>query len=286
MNRFLILLLLSFAFLACSENDHYLKSGSLQEEFEPVPSIAGNWEDESVEIEVPRTRQALAPSEFESTPRKLIRTGSMHCEVGSLDTAREQLLALLEGYQGYVSSENASSRYRDDQSYTLRVPEAKFDNFVIAVEGISMEVISRNISVTDVTDQYVDIAARLSTKRALHKRYTELLSRAKNVKEVIEVERELAKVLADIESSEARLKSLGDRANYATLTLSFSTEVEPSAQAGFFSELGESIEAGWSGMKMAVLLGATLWPLALFALLLVFGLRWFFMKRRAQRPSA
>jgi len=219
-------------------------------------------------------------SKASSIPRKLIRNGSMHCKVGSIDSARTQLLAILEGYQGYVSSESAHSNYQSEMNYTLRVPEAKFDNFIIAVEGISTEVFSRNINVNDVTDQYVDIAARLSTKRALHKRYTQLLSRAKNVEEVINVERELSKVLADIESSEARLKSLGDRASYATLQLSFSTEVEPIAQAGFFSELGGSFANGWSGVKMAIILGATLWPLLIIGLLLTFGIRWIVNRRK------
>jgi hypothetical protein len=277
MNRILLFLSLSLTIIACSNADHYEGSTAAKTMVDSSPAL---------EVEVPRTQEPGAPSTFEATPRKLIRTGSMHCEVGSLDTAREQLLALLEGYQGYVSSENASSRYRDDLRYTLRVPEAKFDNFVIAVEGISKEVISRNISVTDVTDQYVDIAARLSTKRALHKRYTQLLAKAKNVKEVIEVERELATVLADIESAEARLKSLGNRANYATLDLSFSTEAEPVAQAGFFSELSESFSNGWEGVKIAVLLGATLWPLALFGILLAVGVRWFIRNRSAKLASA
>ena len=288
MNRIFLFLIASFSILACNDAGRYESMPATKDEADFMAVQTAGYATTAIDgfevteggdytvstLENLHPPRSQAPSTSTSVARKLIRSGSMHSRVNSLDSARIELLSLLESAEGYISSESASSNYLQNLTFTLRIPEGKFDSFIFGVEGISSEVLSRNINVNDVTDQYVDIAARLSTKRALHTRYTQLLSKAKNVKEVIEVERELAKVLADIESSEARLKSLGDKAAYATLQLSFSTEVEPTAQAGFWSDLGDSLSAGWSGVKMAVLLGATLWPLALFGLALFFGIRW------------
>ncbi len=311
MNRILLFLFASLLFLACNDGGRYesvpsMKDGGAsdftqtQRSAAPVSeqsfgfdvsqggdyTVNGMVEAEAADFVAVRTgdsRGAQGPAKNVIVPRKLIRKGSMHCRVNSLDSVRGQLLTILKSVDGYVSSESASSNINQNLSFTLRIPEDNFDGFIFGIEGISKEVLSRNISVNDVTDQYVDIAARLSTKRALHARYTQLLSKAKNVKEVIEVERELAKVLADIESSEVRLKSLGDRASYATLNLSFSIEKEPVTQATFFSDFGDSLSAGWTGAKMAVLLGATLWPLLLFGLMLFFGIRWFLNRRTARQ---
>ncbi|MFK8056246.1 MAG: DUF4349 domain-containing protein [Saprospiraceae bacterium] len=283
MTRILLFILVSLPFFACSESSHY-ESPSLTKD-QAGYTVAEAIEVEQVNYNDRISANSIEPEAPQKETRKLIRNGSMHCQVSSIDSSRTQLLALLEGYNGYVSSESASSNYRNDLTYTLRVPEAKFDKFILAVEAISTEVLSRNVNVKDVTEQYVDIAARLSTKRALHARYTQLLSRAKNVEEVINVERELSKVLADIESSEARLKSLGDRASYATLQLSFSIEVEPVVQASFFNDLGDSFVSGWRGVKAAILLGATLWPLLLFGCLCFFGLRWAINRRKASRVT-
>jgi len=281
MYRFLILFS-SIVFISCSEAGTF--ESASPSDFDVIEG--GDYTVASADFVGVKTGDRKTTTTDPSASRKLIRNGSMHCQVGSLDSARTQLLALLEGYKGYVASENASSNYSRELTYTMRVPEDKFDNFILAVESISSEVLSRNLNVRDVTDQYVDIAARLSTKRALHQRYTELLSRAENVEEVINVERELSKVLADIESSEARLKSLSDQASYATLSLSLTTAYEPVAQAGFLSQLGESFAAGWSGVKMAVLVGAALWPLFLRAVLIFFGFRWVINRRKKQTVAA
>jgi len=286
MYRIFILLLSVFVFISCSEAGHFENAPSVESTSGFDVTEGGGYTVSSADFTAVKNAD-LSQDPLRSAPlRKLIRNGSMHCQVGSLDSARTQLLALLEGYRGYVSSENVSSNYSSELTYTMRVPEDTFDNFILAVEAISSKVLSRNINVRDVTDQYVDIAARLSTKRALHKRYTQLLSKAKNVEEVINVERELSKVLADIEASEARLKSLGDQASYATLTLSLSTASEPIAQASFFSDLGDSFSAGWSGVKMAVLIGTALWPLLLVAGILFFGVRWGINRRKQNQAAA
>lgn len=113
---------------------------------------------------------------------------------------------------GYLSQ-------KSDREITIRVPRARFDEALKKVEA-SGDVVHRDISARDVTDEFVDLDARLRNARAMRDRLQQLLAKAA-VKEALEIEKELGRITGDIESMEGKLKLLSDRISFATITVSF-----------------------------------------------------------------
>jgi hypothetical protein len=108
---------------------------------------------------------------------------------------------------------------RADHQITVRVPRARFDDVLKACEALG-DVVHRDVSAEDVTDQYVELETRLRNARAMRDRLVQLLERAP-VKEAIEIEKELGRVTGDIESMEGKLKLLRDKVAYSTITVVF-----------------------------------------------------------------
>ncbi len=109
---------------------------------------------------------------------------------------------------------------RDDQSITVRVPAAVFDEAVKRIEGVG-DMLHRNVTAEDVTEEFRDLEIRLKSARAVQARLTELLAKAVKVEESIAIERELDRVSGEIERVEGRIKFLKDRAAFSTITVRF-----------------------------------------------------------------
>ncbi len=113
---------------------------------------------------------------------------------------------------GYLSS-------RQDTEIVVRVPRDRFDDVIAKIEKLG-DVTHRDIKAQDVTDEFVDIAARLKNAYAMRDRLTDLLSRAAS-KDALDIEKELGRVTEDIERMEGRLKLLRDQIAFSTITVSF-----------------------------------------------------------------
>ena len=109
---------------------------------------------------------------------------------------------------------------RTDNEITIRIPVERFDEATKRISGQG-DVLTRNVQVEDVTEQYLDVSLRLKNARQVRERIAQLLANAKTVEESLEVERELNRLSGEIERLEGRLKYLGDRARYSTITVTF-----------------------------------------------------------------
>ena len=118
---------------------------------------------------------------------------------------------------------------RDDRSVTIRVPAAAFEDAVKRIEAVG-DMLHRNVSAEDVTEEFRDLEVRLRSARAVQTRLTELLTKAAKVEESIAIERELDRVTGEIERIEGRIKFLRDRAAFSTITVRF--EPKASEQVG------------------------------------------------------
>lgn len=108
---------------------------------------------------------------------------------------------------------------RGDNKITVRIPRAKFEPTLAAIEKIG-DVLHRDVTAEDVTDQYVDLEIRIKNSRAMQTRLKQLLEKAA-VKEAIDIERELARVTQELELMEGKLKLIKDKIAYSTITVVF-----------------------------------------------------------------
>ena len=108
---------------------------------------------------------------------------------------------------------------------TLRVPAERFGAFMAQAAKLG-RVMSQKVEAKDVGEEWVDLEARLRTKRQEEERLLELLRRVGAVNDLLEVEKELSRVRGEIEQAQGRLRYLGNQVALSTV------HVELSAPAG------------------------------------------------------
>jgi hypothetical protein len=155
--------------------------------------------------------------------RQVIRTGNVALTVENFSDAKRNLTAAVQSRDGFVSDSRRQRRSVDGESYvvgsvTVRVPAAQFGATMdrIEAEGTVRQSSTR---ARDVTDQLVDIEARLQNLRAERDRLRTLYDRANDTEDVLAVQRELSATQERIERLEARQQSLQRQVAYATITV-------------------------------------------------------------------
>lgn len=227
--RLLSVLFLVLGLIACSDNQKVLPAP--QEEsvsgllngfsysgvgddidyaFDPVGNTTG-W--------MPPKIRVVEESD-DSQDQKIIKTADLAFETEDIDTVYNRVMGLVEQYKGFVQSDNSGKNYGNIfRTMVVRIPSENFQPFVDAVSDGIEYFDRKDISRQDVTEEFVDLEARLRAKNELEKRYLELLTQAKNVKEMLDIERELSKIREEIEAKEGRLNYLKDRVSISTVQI-------------------------------------------------------------------
>ncbi|MFZ6053268.1 DUF4349 domain-containing protein [Halocola ammonii] len=135
--------------------------------------------------------QPQKPEAQPETDRKLTKEGYVEFETGDLTAARETVMEAVKKHNGYVSSDQEfKQRGRIKNELVLRVPADNFVNLLSdATQGVD-KFDRKEIEVKDVTEEFLDVEARLKTKKELENRYLALLEKANNVSEILEIERD------------------------------------------------------------------------------------------------
>ncbi|HZO13810.1 MAG TPA: DUF4349 domain-containing protein [Polyangiaceae bacterium] len=109
---------------------------------------------------------------------------------------------------------------RDQQGIVVRVPADKYRDALAVIAKLG-DVLHREETVEDVTEQFYDLQARLRNARVVRDRMEQLLKQAQNVNDALQVERELARVTTEIEVIEGKLKLLRELISFSTITVLF-----------------------------------------------------------------
>ena len=118
---------------------------------------------------------------------KMIYTAELEMETTEFDAVTESLVALVTEMGGYFESRNLTDYGYRYGYYTVRVPAEKYVEFMDRVSELCL-VVSTYDTADDVSEQYYDIEARLTTQRTKLARLQELLSQAKNMEDIITIE--------------------------------------------------------------------------------------------------
>jgi len=214
-----------------------------------------------------------------SINRKLVRRGNLELEVEDVERLVGTIDSLALSWGGFVADaqvhQNADGHHR--ASVTLRVPEAEFSAALSALKGLGT-VRGHAVTSEDVTKAYFDLETRLAVMRQTEARLRELLvSNTGKLSEVLQVERELSRVIGQIESMEGEKRYYDRQVSLSTITL---TLYEPQALVRA-SALDPLRRAFMNAVGMFVTSLATLIQLIVVALpwLLVVFLGWAGMKR-------
>lgn len=156
--------------------------------------------------------------------RMLVWKGSLGLEVRNLTTAVKEVERIVAAQGAQVESRMSgetpwSSSGSKCASFTIRVPSPALHETMAQLKSLG-HVVREEVSAEDVTAECIDVQARLQNKIVLRDRLKQLLERATNVGDVLAIEKELARVQAEIDSLDGRLKTLTDKVGMATLEVS------------------------------------------------------------------
>jgi hypothetical protein len=261
----------------------------------PPPVVAeGGTGSAAIAIDEPvgnaDVHQVTADKPAAGIEKKIIKTGDISFETGDVAATRKQILASLKKNGGYVEEDNQTDNGDDNRKefvLNVKIPAANFDTFLGSVSSTATKIDSKNISIKDVTTEFIDTKTRLENKKLLETRYLELLKRATKISEMLEIENKLADIRSDIESTQGQFNYLNKQVAYSSLSITFYTtqpaQVETSV--GFWYRLKESFSDGYALLQSLFFGVLSLWPywFVLFGFYLLIK-RW--RKRRKAAKAA
>jgi len=163
------------------------------------------------EEEVVVTTKGLGLDEDQqwATDRMIVRTGDMTLVVENVSFAIERITGMADGFDGYVVS---SRMWKEGErlvgNIALRVPAEYFDNTMRALRELAVDVTFESTSSKDVTEEYVDLSAKLENLEATERQLLVIMEKAETVEDILDVQRELSRTRDEIERTKARMQYL------------------------------------------------------------------------------
>ncbi|MEO1438212.1 MAG: DUF4349 domain-containing protein [Bacteroidota bacterium] len=221
----------------------------------------------------PQLEQSIEDSEEQTIQRKLIKEGRVDFETNNLEDTRKKIYTAVESYKGYVASDE-EYKYTGQISNTIvvRVPAEHFDQLLAEATAGASKLDNKSINIQDVTEEFLDVEARLKTKKELEARYLELLQQAKTVSEMLEIEQQIGQLRSDIESVEGRLTYLRNKVSLATLTISFYERVPK--ESGFSQKFQQGFRNGWENLVLFGVVLVNVWPFIVLGVAFLIGWRY------------
>ena len=225
--KFLIPLLLVLALTLTGACASAMPSPSMPE---PSEKWAGDATEKYVEEQGYPGREIPVDLNVE---RKIVKSGRISLEVESVVTAMGEIASIADELGGYVVS---SDKYETDEgpsaNMNIRIPVEKFDQAFDRLRQLAIDVPHESTDSMDVTEEYVDLQARLHNLQATESQYLALLEKAESVEDTIQIWRELSNIREQIEQIEGRMKYLERTSDMSFIHISLS---EPGALAGPWS---------------------------------------------------
>jgi hypothetical protein len=228
-----------------------------------------------------RSDAAVEVPEEPVEEKKIIKVGWMKIEIKEYSQDLSIIKGIIAEHKGYISNENESSTdYSLMNNLTIRVPSMEFDSLVEDIVGVAYKVDNKNITLNDVTEEFIDVEARLKTKKEVEQRYLEILKKATTVQDILLVEQQLRVIREEIEAKEGRLKYLQNQVSLSTLNLEIHQDLAAKPGFKFFSKLAEALKGGWKGLLNVIVGLIYVWPLLILVVILIF---WLLRRRRKKR---
>lgn len=176
---------------------------------------------------------AFAPQETpkeisgdDSVDRMIIKNSNLSLEVENVQNSVEKIKTLSENNGGFVVTSNIYQQKNNitNGSITFRIPAEKFDTVLNNVRTIAKKVILESINGKDVTEEYLDNQAQLKNLESTETQFREILTKAKTIQEILQVQNELNNIRGQIESLKGRMQYLEKSVKLSSITVNLSTD--------------------------------------------------------------
>jgi hypothetical protein len=163
----------------------------------------------------------------------IARTAALTLISKEFEKTHASVEEILKRYNGYIGELNVSAPDEAGRTLTgtLRIPSARFDSAMAELKKLG-RVENEAQGGEEVTQQYVDLEARLANGQHTEQRLTEILrQRTGKLQDVLKVELEIDRVRGEIEQMQAEKKELTKRVAFATLSMTVKEEYHAKLQA-------------------------------------------------------
>ena len=199
--------------------------------------------------------------------RMIVRTGEMSLVVDDVVYTRDEIASLAVTLDGYVVSSRIYGEEEDMRGrISIRVPDEKFEPALAELRNLAVRVTSESTSSQDVTEEYIDLEARLKNAEATESQYLVLLDKATDVEDILNIYERLSRVRSEIEQIKGRMQYL-ERTSSMSL---ISARLEPEATAKPLVRAGwNAVEALKSAVRGLVIAGQALGTIAIWLIIFI-----------------
>lgn len=199
--------------------------------------------------------------------RMIVRNGDISLVVEDVNQAMQAISQLAGGFNGYVVSSSISGEEEDMRGWiTIRVPDESFEPALADIRELAVRVESESTSSQDVTEEYIDLAARLANAEATEQEFLTLLEKAEDVEDILRIYESLSRVRQEIEQLKGRMQYL-ERTSSMSL---ISVYLEPEFSGK------DTVPAGWNALQIfksaargLVITGQVLGTIAIWLLIFI-----------------
>ena len=199
------------------------------------------------------TKADASQSAAQAFDRKIIRNGNLEIELDQPEVAQRKAATIAETNGGFVVTSEA--RKTDGSVFVnvvVRVPAAQFNTVIELLRSqlgdqAGGKILQDKTSGQDVTEEFLDLEARIKTKKALEDQFLVIMRTAHKVEDALEVQRQIAEVRGEIEQMEGRRRFLANQAALSTITLALHTAAPvmlASSPKGFWFQVRQAFASG------------------------------------------
>ncbi|WP_035424172.1 DUF4349 domain-containing protein [Bacillus sp. UNC438CL73TsuS30] len=225
MNRFIKWIPIIFVFLLLSACNSDSKSESAKMDLATSktadPAQNRNQEKALLRSGENAKKESNQSIEIQIPEKKVIYTADLELRVKKFEQTVQRIEVKVEKYGGYIAESNVIKEGKEQVSGSIRIriPQKYFQSFLHDAEGQAVEVIQRNITGQDVTEEYVDLESRLKSKKVVEERLLSFMKKANKTEDLLKISADLASVQEEIETIEGKLKFLENQTAFSTVNI-------------------------------------------------------------------
>ncbi|HEX6190079.1 MAG TPA: DUF4349 domain-containing protein [Pyrinomonadaceae bacterium] len=236
------------------------------------------------------TQADSANAASQAVTRKIIRNGTLVLEVSAPSETQSRIFSIAETRGGFVVTSEMSQQDTQDKSkptqsvkLVVRVPALQFEQAMTEIRSAATRVLQDKRTGQDVTEEFIDLEARIKNQRALEGQFLEIMKRANTVGEALDVQRQLAEVRTEIEKIEGRRRFLENQATLSTINVTLQTPTQIVNATGFMygirSAFSDGVDAAAAIILALIRVVVALLPILILIVLPAALIARFFIKR-------
>jgi hypothetical protein len=187
----------------------------------------------------------------QAADRKIIRNATLTLEVASPSEVQPKIVSIAEAHQGFVVTSEATQRNSEDKArpeitvnLIVRVPASQFNQVMEGIRAVGTRRLQEKVTGQDVTEEFMDLEARIKNQKALEQQFIEIMKRAGKVDDALSVQRELAEVRTEIEKLEGRRRFLENQASLSTINITLQPPTPIVNATGFWYSVRTAFSDG------------------------------------------